>query len=535
MKKFIHYWGLLAMLFGIILLVYPETAKAETLDASEDVFAAETIELDQTYTFDRNGYADADICVPISNNDFNCTDYFVKIHIEKKGYYTCIFKGTSMDYVEVRLFNEDNEELFGGDCKNGTQREILLLQPGTYYIALKTYEKGSTGSVCILSKGKEYKDISYNLKEKTVKNTAVAAGEPSEDVRTAPRIALGKTYTFDRNEYADANLNIVTPNNDFCSTSYFVKVLIEKKGNYEFVFKSTSKAYSGITLYSPDNDSLAGSDLSNKTLRDNLLLTPGTYYISIQAYDKDSTGSICLKSKDAKYTDLSFNLKEKVAINTDVNTAEPSVDVRIAPRIAIGKTYTFDRNEYADANLCIVTKDSGFANDQYFVKVLVEKKANYACTFKSTGKAYCGFQLYNADNEELMSAELSNNTKKEILQLNPGTYYISIRAFDKDSIGSVSVQKIVPKKVTIKSVTSENNMITAVWSKSTNSKAYQMQYSESEDMANAKTITATTTKAKTLALSKGKTYYVRVRGYYKTADKTKVYGTWSDIKEIVIK
>ena len=54
-------------------------------------------------------------------------------------------------------------------------------------------------------------------------------------------------------------------------------------------------------------------------------------------------------------------------------------------------------------------------------------------------------------------------------------------------------------------------------------------------MANDKTITATTTKAKTLALSKGKTYYVRVRGYYKTADKTKVYGTWSDIKEIVIK
>ena len=99
--------------------------------------------------------------------------------------------------------------------------------------------------------------------------------------------------------------------------------------------------------------------------------------------------------------------------------------------------------------------------------------------------------------------------------------------------------KIVPKTVSLKSVTSpKTKQLKATWAKNTTATGYQIQYSTNSKFTSGnktKIITKNSTTNTTITgVTKGKTYYVRVRAY-KTVGKTKVYGAYSTAKKVKIK
>ena len=99
--------------------------------------------------------------------------------------------------------------------------------------------------------------------------------------------------------------------------------------------------------------------------------------------------------------------------------------------------------------------------------------------------------------------------------------------------------KIVPKTSTIKTATSpKTKQIKATWAKDTTATGYQIQYSTSSKFTSGnktKNITKNSTTSATISsLTKGKTYYVRVRAY-KTIDGKKIYGAYSTVKKVKIK
>ena len=91
------------------------------------------------------------------------------------------------------------------------------------------------------------------------------------------------------------------------------------------------------------------------------------------------------------------------------------------------------------------------------------------------------------------------------------------------------------------SITSVSNSaskaMTVKWKKNSSANGYEIQYSLKSDFSSGlktKTITKKSTiSSKITGLTKGRTYYVRVRSY-KTVDGTKYYGTWSLKKSVKI-
>ncbi|MBQ2041211.1 MAG: hypothetical protein II482_03580, partial [Lachnospiraceae bacterium] len=80
--------------------------------------------------------------------------------------------------------------------------------------------------------------------------------------------------------------------------------------------------------------------------------------------------------------------------------------------------------------------------------------------------------------------------------------------------------------------------MTVKWGKNTKATGYEIQYSKSKTFASGNktaTVTRNSTVSKVISsLTKGKTYYVRVRTY-KTVSGTKYYSAWSVVKSVKVK
>lgn len=125
---------------------------------------------------------------------------------------------------------------------------------------------------------------------------------------------------------------------------------------------------------------------------------------------------------------------------------------------------------------------------------------------------------------------------------NVGQYTVTI-TFKGNYSGSKKLTfKIVPKGTSISKLTAGKGSFTAKWNKqTTQTTGYQVQYSTSSKMSNAKagsTGKNTTTSATVKKLKNGTTYYVRIRTYktVKIGDKsTRIYSSWSSVKKVKTK
>ncbi|MCQ2507490.1 MAG: fibronectin type III domain-containing protein, partial [Dorea sp.] len=101
---------------------------------------------------------------------------------------------------------------------------------------------------------------------------------------------------------------------------------------------------------------------------------------------------------------------------------------------------------------------------------------------------------------------------------------------------SASIYRLSKPKISSLTNSAAKKM-TVKYNKNSKANGYKIQYATSSSFTSAKTVTVTpaTTVTKVIAsLTKGKTYYVRVRSYKKVSGVT-YQSTWSDKKAVKIK
>lgn len=121
---------------------------------------------------------------------------------------------------------------------------------------------------------------------------------------------------------------------------------------------------------------------------------------------------------------------------------------------------------------------------------------------------------------------------------NVGKYTVTVK-FKGNYSGTVKKAfTINPKSTALSSVAAGKKKFTAKWQKqSTQTTGYQLQYSTSSKFSNTKTVTISSYKTTSKAVSKlqgKKKYYVRIRTY-KTVSGTKYYSAWSKYKTVTTK
>ncbi|MBQ6018965.1 MAG: fibronectin type III domain-containing protein, partial [Clostridia bacterium] len=129
-------------------------------------------------------------------------------------------------------------------------------------------------------------------------------------------------------------------------------------------------------------------------------------------------------------------------------------------------------------------------------------------------------------------------TYTDATAVNGTTYTYGVRAYKSTTKGAYAVKKTVRLTgVALSSVTnSAAGKMTAKWAKNDKSTGYQIEYATDSGFTDAKSVTVSgaDTLAKTVAsLTKGSTYYVRVRAY-KTVSSVKYYSAWSAAKSVKI-
>ena len=180
------------------------------------------------------------------------------------------------------------------------------------------------------------------------------------------------------------------------------------------------------------------------------------------------------------------------------------------------------------------------------VKVTSQKEKEISISWSKNSGSVAGYKIYTYDYEKKKYKFVgkTTNTKYTLKNLKSGsTYKIKVNAYitvDGKDYGSkdlIITTVTKPSKPTIKSATTKNNSVTLKWNRVTGSTGYEIWMS-TEKTKGYKKIT-TITKASTLSytkksLSKNKTYYFKIKAY-KTIDGKKVYGAYSDIKQIKVK
>ncbi len=131
-------------------------------------------------------------------------------------------------------------------------------------------------------------------------------------------------------------------------------------------------------------------------------------------------------------------------------------------------------------------------------------------------------------------------TDKAVAKNNGSTYIYAVAAYNDSWRGEGYYKKIC--RLTAVSMTGLKNTakktMKASWKKNSKASGYQIQYSTSASFAKGNK-TVNVAKASTLSktikkLTKGKTYYARIRVYRKVGS-TKYYSSWSGKKAVKIK
>jgi len=118
------------------------------------------------------------------------------------------------------------------------------------------------------------------------------------------------------------------------------------------------------------------------------------------------------------------------------------------------------------------------------------------------------------------------------------TYKMVAKASTGDSTLSKSVAVYRVARPSISSATnSASKKMTVKWGKNAKANGYQIQYSTDKTFKSgnkAVTVTGAVTVSKVIgSLTKGKTYYVRIRTY-KTVGSAKYWSVWSAAKSVKI-
>ena len=157
-----------------------------------------------------------------------------------------------------------------------------------------------------------------------------------------------------------------------------------------------------------------------------------------------------------------------------------------------------------------------------------------------------GYQVYKYDSakKEYVKVKTVTGTSYKVSSLKAGTTYkFKVRAYKKvgdstvyGAFSSVLTTTTKPATPTLK-VTAGSKKATISWKKISGATGYEIYMATSKNGTYKKIATikkAATVKYTKTGLTKGKTYYFKVRAY-KTVSKTNVYSAYSSVKSVKVK
>ena len=299
--------------------------------------------------------------------------------------------------------------------------------------------------------------------------------------------------------------------------------------------------------------------IRNKTLQNNFYqiqsdcaLTSNRNSVSSNAeYDFDKSYAYILNDS-ITLINTGIDIKEIQPTSVKLNATSKTIQkgktytlvATIIPTNATNKkvTYTTSNSKVATVTSNGTVKAVNYGTAVITVKTSNKKTATCKVTVPYTVK-------YNLNGGTNNKANPTSYYGKKITLQNPTRKGYSFAGWYSDS----------KYKTKVTSFTSGNKVLYAKWNKVTVSKAktptltniatrklkvsygttsgvkgYQIQYATNSKFTGSKTKTTSSRNYTITSLTKGKRYYVRVRGYKTDSTGNKVYGTWSAVKNIKI-
>ena len=245
-------------------------------------------------------------------------------------------------------------------------------------------------------------------------------------------------------------------------------------------------------------------------------------------------------SIEISVTDIFLNTTSKTIQKGKTYTLVPT----IAPTNATNKKVTYTTS---NSKVATVTTNGTIRAINYGTAVITAKTSNGLTT---TCKVTVPYTVkYNLNGGTNNKANPTSYYGKKITLQNPTRKGYSFAGWYSDS----------KYKTKVTSFSSGNKVLYAKWNKVTVSKAktptltniatrklkvsygtisgvkgYQIQYATNSKFTGSKTKITSSRSYTLTSLTKGKRYYVRVRGYKTDSTGNKVYGTWSAVKSIKI-
>ncbi len=209
-----------------------------------------------------------------------------------------------------------------------------------------------------------------------------------------------------------------------------------------------------------------------------------------------------------------------------------------------GKTYYYKIKAYYGST----TTTSSAASIKYLTAGVISSLTNITSGVKITWtkvSGASGYYVYRKTSggsfskiATITSGSTVTYTDTKVKSKNATTYIYCVKAYSGSTTSSYKSKTTVRLTTpTLSSVTnSASKKMTVKWSKVSSVTGYQIQYATTSTFSSYKTVTvsgASSVSKVISSLTKGKTYYVRLRTY-KTVSGTKYYSAWSSKKSVKI-
>lgn len=434
----------------------------------------------------------------------------------------------------------DEQELTADNKLNGVQPEIIVTHNGIalvkdtdYTVSYSANKAPGTASVTIRGIGK-YKDSDtkeFTIYCKHTKTTESITKQPTYEAQGE------KTYTC-----------------DLCG---------DKKTEVIPILSKTPLVNCTVTLSALSFTENGGTQVPTVTVKkgNDVLKENTDYTLEYSNRSSSAVGTYTITVKGINgYTGnkvLSYTIKKniiKLASATLSNTRYSYDGNKKVPTV---KVTDINNNEVPSSGYSV-----SYSNNvkKGTAKVTIKGKGNYTGTLTKnftivaaslnrtrlsgvkTSYTYTGKNITPTVTVTFASKKLVKNTDYTVTYTKNkaiGTATITVKGKGNFTGTIKKTFKIVPKKVTLSSVTSpKTKQLKVTWKADKTVSGYEILYSTSSTFKTGKktvTVKKNTTKTQTIkGLKKGKTYYVKVRAY-KTVSGKKVYGSYSSVKKIKVK
>ena len=368
-----------------------------------------------------------------------------------------------------------------------------------------------------MKKGTMRKKIMAGAMALTMATAMVTTGlAPMENVLV--HASTTTNNTFDTAKELVFNTSMVEELSKSDNVRYY-KFTLDEASQLNIGVSSSESHYKYFTIYDETRTKVYYYEqLSYRETTGNIYLTGGTYYLKLTANsDIDVTFNVTKDSLMESFTETQTANNDSI---DDANT------------ISLAKQYKGVLGEND-------TKD-------YFkfeVPATGAVRVNVKNSISKTGGNYSAITSIYDDSNTLLYSKYSNpgDIVDEGVILSSGTYYLLMTRFNDwgGNKGSYSFKlDYTMSSPTISSLkNSRTKKMTVKWGKVDGAAGYELQYTKDKNFKSGvtkKTLKASAGSASYSKLTKGKTYYVRVRAYAKVNGKTK-YSGWSSKKSVVIK